>query len=110
VAIQSLHYLTLAILIPPALALFSSPTSLTFYGGPANVNLIMSWQELAGRVVRVPGASIDGIYSHGSRVATSATLKNLDLIDPSRAWVIAVMWLLASLVEQVTPIVMCEMM
>lgn len=63
------------------------------------MNLIMSWRELAGRAAQSPGTSIDGIYSHGMRVATSATLKNLDLTDPARGWVIAATWLLASLAE-----------
>ena len=34
---QTLHYLTLAVLIPPLLALFAEPRSLEYEGGAANV-------------------------------------------------------------------------
>jgi hypothetical protein len=96
---QALHYLTLAILIPPALSIFSSRQSLSFYGGPANVNFIMSWKELAGKAALPPDASIDGIYSSGVQIATSTHLQSLDLYDSGRRWVIAATWLLASLAE-----------
>jgi hypothetical protein len=99
VAIQSLHYLTLAICIPPAVSLFSSRRALSFYGGPANVNFVISWHELAGQSAINPELSIDGIYSGGARLATSPTLNALDVSDPGRRWVIAAMWLVASLAE-----------
>jgi protein SYS1 len=99
VAIQSLHYLTLAICIPPAVSIFSSRRALNFYGGPANVNLIISWHELAGQSAINPEISIDGIYSGGAQLATSTTLNAFEVSDPGRRWVIAAMWLVASLVE-----------
>ena len=34
---QTLHYLTLSLLIPPLLSLFTDPISLNYEGGPANV-------------------------------------------------------------------------
>ncbi|PVF93917.1 hypothetical protein CPB86DRAFT_776868 [Serendipita vermifera] len=99
VAMQALHYLTLAILIPPALAIFGSRQSLSFFGGPANVNFIMSWKELAGRATVPPDVSIDGIYSSGLRIATSTELQSLNLHDSGRRWVIAATWLLTSLAD-----------
>jgi hypothetical protein len=37
VSMQSLHYLTLAILVPPLLSMFAESTSLNYEGGAANV-------------------------------------------------------------------------
>lgn len=34
---QSLHYLTLSLFIPPLLSMFAEPISLNYEGGPANV-------------------------------------------------------------------------
>jgi len=42
VSVQTLHYLTLSILIPPLLNLFAEPNSLSYEGGAANVGM---WQD-----------------------------------------------------------------
>lgn len=34
---QTLHYITLSLLIPPLLTIFAEPTSLMYEGGAANV-------------------------------------------------------------------------
>ena len=39
---QTLHYLTLALLIPPLLAVFAEPSSLEYEGGAANVGMRLS--------------------------------------------------------------------
>ena len=39
ISIQTLHYLTLAILIPPLLAVFAEPSSLDYEGGATNVGM-----------------------------------------------------------------------
>lgn len=49
VALQTLHYLTLAILVPPLLSIFADPLALDFEGGAANIAMIMDWREMAGR-------------------------------------------------------------
>lgn len=36
---QTLHYLTLAIILPPILAIFAEKSSLEFEGGAANVGM-----------------------------------------------------------------------
>ena len=36
-SMQSFHYLTLAILVPPLLSMFAESTSLNYEGGAANV-------------------------------------------------------------------------
>ncbi|EGF98192.1 uncharacterized protein MELLADRAFT_96110 [Melampsora larici-populina 98AG31] len=46
--LQSLHYLTLSILIPPLLTIFAKPIPLEYEGGPANVGMIMDWREMVG--------------------------------------------------------------
>ena len=37
VSVQTIHYLTLSVLIPPLLSLFAEPNSLGYEGGAANV-------------------------------------------------------------------------
>ena len=39
-ALQSLHYLTLALLLPPLLSLFAEPGSLEYEGGAFNVGTL----------------------------------------------------------------------
>jgi protein SYS1 len=39
VSMQTLHYLTLSVLIPPLLNLFAEPNSLNYEGGAANVGM-----------------------------------------------------------------------
>lgn len=39
ISLQTLHYLTLAILLPPLLAMFAEPSSLEYEGGAANVGM-----------------------------------------------------------------------
>ena len=39
ISMQTLHYLTLSLLIPPLLAAFAEPTSLMHEGGAANVGM-----------------------------------------------------------------------
>lgn len=41
-SLQTLHYLTLAILIPPLLSLFAEPSSLEYEGGATNVGMPVS--------------------------------------------------------------------
>ena len=46
---QSLHYLTLSILIQPLLSLFAEPNSLLYEGGAASIGMVMDWRKMAGR-------------------------------------------------------------
>jgi hypothetical protein len=39
VSVQTLHYVTLSILIPPLLSIFAEPNSLNYEGGAANVGM-----------------------------------------------------------------------
>lgn len=98
-AIQALHYLTLAILLPPILSFGASRRALFFSGGPANVNLVMSWHELAGRSPKRLDEAIHGIYSGGRRLATSNTFRPDEMIDSHRRWIIAIVWIIASVAD-----------
>lgn len=49
VAIQAAHYIFLAALVPPLLAIFTEPAPLRFEGGPAQVGMIIDWREMASR-------------------------------------------------------------
>ncbi|KAG8772861.1 hypothetical protein FRB91_002382 [Serendipita sp. 411] len=99
VAMQSLHYLTLAILLPPAISIFASKSAVAFHGGPANVNFIMSWHPFSGKSPIPPDVEIDGIYSGGVRLATSAIINPHELKNFSCRWIIAAAWLVASLAD-----------
>ncbi|WRT65765.1 uncharacterized protein IL334_002714 [Kwoniella shivajii] len=49
IALQTIHYLTLSILTPPFLTSFTSPTLLSYAGGPSTVSHILDWREMAAR-------------------------------------------------------------
>lgn len=102
-SMQTLHYLTLSIIIPPLLSLFADPTSLNYEGGPANVGMIMDWREMAGR------PTVRGTYggerwtsytqwawSGGKKVGYGWEEDRWDgRTDPMRGWIIAGCWLVA---------------
>ncbi|SNX87409.1 uncharacterized protein MEPE_06119 [Melanopsichium pennsylvanicum] len=46
---QTLHYLILATLVPPMLAIFADTESLMFEGGPTQIGMIFDWRQIAGR-------------------------------------------------------------
>lgn len=100
---QCLHYLTLATLIPPLLAVFAEPTSLEYEGGSANVGMLMDWREMAGRPTfrRLHGEdrwnSFTGAWSGGKKVAEAAWFAGMDEHSDSwRGWILAFCWMLAS--------------
>jgi protein SYS1 len=119
---QTIHYLTLSVLIPPSLLVFAEPHSLNYEGGATNVGMflsprylytiieaptgmIMDWRELASRLT-VRGMQggdrwkqYRGAWS-GGRIVGFGDQRGWDgRIDPMRGWVIAFCWLLACVVE-----------
>ncbi|KAK7031461.1 integral membrane protein S linking to the trans Golgi network-domain-containing protein [Favolaschia claudopus] len=102
VSMQSLHYLTLSICVPPLLNLFAEPSSLNYEGGAANVGMVMDWREMAGRptVRGMQGeerwSAYRGVWSGGRKVGFGRPEDQWDgRTDPMRGWVIAFCWLLA---------------
>ncbi|EAU90753.1 hypothetical protein CC1G_04022 [Coprinopsis cinerea okayama7 len=102
VSIQTLHYLTLCILVPPLLSIFADPVSLTYEGGPYNIGMIMDWREMAGRptVRGTTDANLWNSYrwawSGGKKVGYGYDEARWDgRIDPIRGWIIAVCWIAA---------------
>ncbi|WWC60393.1 uncharacterized protein I303_102965 [Kwoniella dejecticola CBS 10117] len=49
ITLQTIHYLTLSILIPPFLTSFTTPVLLSYAGGPNTVSHIMDWREMAAK-------------------------------------------------------------
>ncbi|KZT56827.1 hypothetical protein CALCODRAFT_302704 [Calocera cornea HHB12733] len=49
VLLQTLHYLTLALLLPLLLSFLTDARYLEYLGGSATVGMILDWRELAGR-------------------------------------------------------------
>lgn len=124
-AVQSLHYLTLALLVPPLLSLFAEPGSLEYEGGAFNVGtpknsassrsrepddrcigMLMDWREMAGRPTfrRLHGeerwSSFTGAWSGGRKVAEGPWYMGPDgRGDYMRGWILAACWVLASTAE-----------
>ncbi|KAF7309475.1 hypothetical protein MIND_00318300 [Mycena indigotica] len=106
VSMQSLHYVTLALCVPPLLSLFAEPGSLKYEGGAANVGMVMDWREMAGRptVRGMQGEerwnSYTGVWSGGRKIGSGLRTDQWDgRIDPMRGWVIAFCWLVACSAE-----------
>ncbi|KAH6915687.1 integral membrane protein S linking to the trans Golgi network-domain-containing protein [Coprinopsis sp. MPI-PUGE-AT-0042] len=100
VSMQTLHYLTLCLLVPPLLNLFAEPISLNYEGGASNIGMFMDWREMAGRPT-VRGTADANLWNN-SRWAWSGGKKvgynNLQWdgrIDPTRGWIIAMCWIAA---------------
>ncbi|KAJ7230527.1 integral membrane protein S linking to the trans Golgi network-domain-containing protein [Mycena pura] len=102
VSVQSLHYLTLSLFIPPLLGIFAEPTSLNYEGGAANVGMVMDWREMAGRptVRGMQGeerwSAYIGVWRGGRKIGSGLREDQWDgRTDPMRGWVIALCWLVA---------------
>ncbi|KAJ7089742.1 integral membrane protein S linking to the trans Golgi network-domain-containing protein [Mycena belliarum] len=102
VSLQSLHYLTLSVCVPPLLNLFAEPASLNYEGGAANVGMVMDWREMAGRptVRGMQGeerwSAYTGVWRGGRKVGVGWRADQWDgRTDPMRGWVIAFCWLVA---------------
>ncbi|EIW59926.1 uncharacterized protein TRAVEDRAFT_122124 [Trametes versicolor FP-101664 SS1] len=103
ISLQTLHYVTLSLLIPPLLVMFAEPGPLEYEGGAANVGMIMDWREMAGRPTTraLPGEgpwrSLNSVWSGGREVglgtSPQATFRH---VDPIRCWIIAICWMAAS--------------
>lgn len=99
---QTLHYLTLSILIPPILSLFAEPNSLLYEGGAASIGMVMDWREMAGRptVRGMQGenrwSSYAGAWSGGKKVSYGEEHQWEGRTDPMRGWIIAFCWIVAS--------------
>ncbi|KZT07169.1 uncharacterized protein LAESUDRAFT_698948 [Laetiporus sulphureus 93-53] len=105
IAMQTLHYLTLAILVPPLLTIFAKSSALEYDGGAANVGMLMDWREMAGRSTSRSAqnswTSWNTVWSGGKQVG-SGGLQGVrwdGSVDPVRGWIIAACWLAASGVD-----------
>ncbi|KAI0676154.1 integral membrane protein S linking to the trans Golgi network-domain-containing protein [Trametes maxima] len=103
IALQTLHYVTLSVLIPPLLVMLAEPGSLEYEGGAANVGMIMDWREMAGRPTTraLPGEgpwkSLNSVWSGGRQVGLgSSGHEVLRQVDPIRCWIIAICWMATS--------------
>ncbi|KAE9405384.1 hypothetical protein BT96DRAFT_988430 [Gymnopus androsaceus JB14] len=102
VSMQTLHYLTLSLFIPPLLTLFAEPTSLAYEGGASSVGMIMDWREMAGRptVRGIYDSEKWGSYSwawSGGKIL-GFTWREDQLrggLEPMRGWIIAFCWIIA---------------
>ncbi|KAF8184487.1 integral membrane protein S linking to the trans Golgi network-domain-containing protein [Pholiota molesta] len=97
-SMQTLHYLTLSVIIPPLLAAFAEPSSLKYEGGAANVGMIMDWRQMAGRptVIGMPIGEKWWAWSEGKKIGYGWKDDQWDgSLDPRRAWIIAFCWIVA---------------
>jgi len=98
VSMQTLHYLTLSLIIPPFLAAFADTTSLNYEGGAASVGMIMDWRQMAGRptVIGMPIGERWWAWSGGRKVGYGWKADQWDgRMDPMRGWIIAFCWIVA---------------
>ncbi|KAF9814329.1 hypothetical protein IEO21_05172 [Rhodonia placenta] len=102
VTMQTLHYLTMALLVPPLLIIFADSRALDYDGGAANVGMIMDWRELAGRPTSRASQSTWGawntVWSGGKQLgsAEASDRPRFGHTDPMRGWIIAACWVVAS--------------
>ncbi|GJE93849.1 hypothetical protein PsYK624_100130 [Phanerochaete sordida] len=100
ISLQTLHYVTLAVLLPPLLALFAESSSLEYEGGAANVGMIMDWRHMAGRPTSTstdPWATLNSVWSGGKQVGVGEVEDRWNTrLDPRRGWIIAACWVGAS--------------
>ncbi|KAG8918115.1 hypothetical protein FRC03_012345 [Tulasnella sp. 419] len=103
VCLQSLHYLTLCIIIPPLLSIFAEPHALAHQGGAPNVSMIMDWRELAGRPTLMGNqadaargwSGFKGAWSGGKNLGDTAAGWEWNAgLDSTRGWLIAFSWLI----------------
>ncbi|PPQ68390.1 hypothetical protein CVT25_007928 [Psilocybe cyanescens] len=97
-SMQTLHYLTLSIIVPPLLATFAETTSLNYEGGAASVGMIMDWRQMAGRptVVGMPIGEKLWAWSGGRKIGYGWREDQWDgRMDPMRGWIIAFCWIVA---------------
>lgn len=101
---QALHYLILATLLPPMLAIFAETSSLMFEGGPTQVGMLFDWRQIAGRPTydwRPPKYSTDAAAAEGWKGWTETGLEEEDegkgevVVDPAVlvSWNLDNVWL-----------------
>ncbi|KAK0202347.1 integral membrane protein S linking to the trans Golgi network-domain-containing protein [Desarmillaria ectypa] len=78
VSMQTLHYLTLSLIVPPLLSLFADPKALEYHGGGASVGMIMDWREMS--------------YLNSN---PNPIIKE----DPTRSWLLALSWIFTSTLD-----------
>lgn len=117
-SMQTLHYLTLSLIVPPLLAAFADRTSLDYEGGAASVGtsrpevlrillttltgMIMDWRQMAGRptVIGMPIGERWWAWSGGRKVGYGWKEDQWDgTMDPMRGWIIAFCWIVACSAE-----------
>lgn len=95
--------MTLAVIVPPLLAIFAEPTSLEYEGGPTSIGMIMDWREMASRpTVRMADfwTNYRWAWSGGKKIGYGYDQIHWNgQIDPIRGWIIAFCWLVACSAE-----------
>lgn len=121
VSLQSLHYLTLAVVLPILLSIFANRDRLSYEGGASSIAMVMNWKAFTGASVsgmtasRVlqPGlvglseaAAATGGVSYGAVAAGQVDAAELarGVVrvvegDALRGWAVAVGWVAASMIE-----------
>ncbi|PPQ70237.1 hypothetical protein CVT26_014484 [Gymnopilus dilepis] len=97
-SMQTLHYLTLCLIVPPLLTAFAEPTSLMYEGGAASVGMVMDWRQMAGRptVIGMPIGERWWAWSGGHKIGYGLKEDQWDgRTDPMRGWIIAFCWIVA---------------
>ncbi|WWC96839.1 hypothetical protein V866_003714 [Kwoniella sp. B9012] len=127
ITLQTIHYLTLSILIPPILTSFTTPVLLSYSGGPSTVSHIMDWREMAAKPTisktSFPGVEglrkLRGAWAGGKEIgavpssADDLPQNNQDMeeeegaydeyweygVDRKRGWVLGGVWLVTFAID-----------
>lgn len=79
VAFQTVHYLILATLVPPLLAIFAETSSLMFEGGPTQVGMLFDWRQIAALPTYDWQSAVE--TAHSSKTSSSGSKEQV--LDPN---------------------------
>ncbi|GMK58608.1 hypothetical protein CspeluHIS016_0600500 [Cutaneotrichosporon spelunceum] len=107
ICLQSIHYITLSLVIPPLLSSLTSRSLLNYSGGPRTVAHIMDWREMAARPAINKGGvweRVRGAWTGGKKVDQSEGREEQGVswdygVDSKRGWIIGVAWIAACAVD-----------
>lgn len=121
ISLQSLHYLTLLLLLPPVLSIVANPRLLDYEGGPRNIALLMDWRSFTGRALVEGATSRAGRAAAGTLVALGHDTNSRGAVlgigaheirhglrrvvedDAARGWCVAFCWTMTSMIELSLP-------
>lgn len=111
-AIQALHYVFLALALPPILSILCPASSLDYEGGSTSIALAMDWRAFTGRTVsglparKYADAGLASLHAANASLpdglSQEGVVRGLVRLVPRnsmRGWAVALGWVIASMGE-----------